>query len=118
MESKDRITTEDLRKKFKNQFDLVNYAIKLAENMILTGRAARVEIDAESRALQILEEISAGKDMFDEVPALVERQFDDRHTEHHNVSVARQQAAASRQKTDLHNKSAPKKLQKPRKSFT
>ena len=114
MESKDRITTENLRKKFKNQFDLVNYAIKLAENMILTGRAARVEIDAESRALQILEEISAGQDRFDEVPTPVERQFEDRHTEHHNVSVARQQATASRQKSEQQNKSTHKK---PRKAF-
>lgn len=111
MESKDHITTEDLRRKFKNQFDLVNYAIKLAENMILTGRAARVEVDAESRALQILEEISAGKDMFDEVPIPVERHFEDRNTEHHNASVSRQHAANARSKSDYNNKSQKKSRQ-------
>lgn len=68
MESKESLTNEKLRKKFKSQFELVNYAIKLAENMIKTGREPRVEIEGQNRALQIITEIQDGKDQFDEIP--------------------------------------------------
>ncbi|MBA3816900.1 MAG: hypothetical protein H0X29_10365 [Parachlamydiaceae bacterium] len=68
MESKIPLTNEKVRKKFKSQFDLVNYAIKLAENMIRTGRDCRVKIDSQNRALQILTEIIHDKDQFDEIP--------------------------------------------------
>lgn len=68
MEFKDRLTNEKLRKKFKSQFDLVRYAISLAENMILTGRETRIKTDVQNRAMQILEEIALGKDKFDEIP--------------------------------------------------
>lgn len=71
MESKEHITNEELRKKFKNQFELVNYAIKLAENMIYTGREARTESGLENRAMQVLEEITSGKDKFVEIPAVL-----------------------------------------------
>ena len=50
-----------MTKKFKSSFDLVNYAIKLAENMIKTGRDARVKSDVQNRAMLILEEIRRGK---------------------------------------------------------
>lgn len=66
-EPKTRLTNENLNKKFKSQFDLVNYAIKLAENMIHTGRESRVKTEMQNRAMQILEEIAHGKDQFDEV---------------------------------------------------
>jgi hypothetical protein len=68
MEKKIPLTNEKVRKKFKSQFDLVNYAIKLAENMIRTGRDCRVKIDSQNRALQILSEIIQDKDQFDEIP--------------------------------------------------
>jgi hypothetical protein len=71
MEFKKRITNEDLRKKFKSQFELVKYAISLAENMILTGREPRAKIEGQNRAMQILEEIVTGKDKFDEIPVAV-----------------------------------------------
>lgn len=66
---KDRVhlTNEVLRDRFKNSFDLVNYAIKLAENMIRTGREARVKSDVQNRAMLILEEIYEGKDQLDQV---------------------------------------------------
>lgn len=69
MEKKGKIhlTNENMAKKFKSNFDLVNYAIKLAENMIRTGRDARVKSDVQNRALLILEEIHEGKDQFDEI---------------------------------------------------
>ncbi|MFI0435229.1 MAG: hypothetical protein ACH350_05815 [Parachlamydiaceae bacterium] len=71
MEKKGKIhlTNEDVKKKFKSSFDLVNYAIKLAENMIETGRDARVKSDVQNRAMLILEEIEEGKDKFDEIVA-------------------------------------------------
>lgn len=61
------LTNEDLSKKFRNNFELVNYAIKLAENMIRTGRDARVKSDVQNRAMLVLEEIGEGKDHFDEI---------------------------------------------------
>lgn len=67
MESKEQLTNEKIRKKFASQFDLVNYAIRLAENMIYTGRDARVKIDSQNRSLQVLTEILNDKDRFDEI---------------------------------------------------
>ena len=61
------LTNEETIKKFKSSFELVNYAIKLAENMIHTGRDARVKSDVQNRAMLILEEIHEGKDHFDEI---------------------------------------------------
>lgn len=65
--SKGNITNEKLSKKFENNFDLVNYAISLAENMIKTGRDSRVKSDVQNRAMLILEEINQGKDHFDDI---------------------------------------------------
>lgn len=69
MEKKIKIslTNEEFRGKFKSSFDLVNYAIKLAENMIKSGRDTRVKSDVQNRAMLILEEIREGKDQFDEI---------------------------------------------------
>jgi hypothetical protein len=36
----DSLTTEKLRKKFKNNFDLCNFAINVARNSILAGQQA------------------------------------------------------------------------------
>lgn len=68
MDLKENLTTEQLRLKFKSQFELVNYSIRLAENMIKSGREPRVKIEKQSAAMQILAEIQAGKDQFDEIP--------------------------------------------------
>lgn len=67
MEKKNRFTNESVSKKFKSNFELVNYAILLAENMIKTGRDARVKSEIQNRAMLILEEINEGKDHFDEI---------------------------------------------------
>ena len=73
MEIKEPLTNEKVVKKFKSQFELVSYAIKLAENMIKTGRGPRVEIDNQNCALQVIAEIAQGKDLLDEiVPARTE----------------------------------------------
>lgn len=68
MEDNNQYTNEKLAKKFENNFDLVNYAISLAENMIQSGRDPRVrKPDMQNRAMLILEEIREGKDQFDEI---------------------------------------------------
>lgn len=65
-EAKGHITNETLGGKFKSQFKLVNYAIKLAENMIHSGRAPRIKrIDIQNPAAIILEELIQGKDQLD-----------------------------------------------------
>lgn len=64
---RDPMTNEKITKKFVSQFDLVNYAIRLAENMIQSGRDSRVRVDCLNRPLQILGEIALGKDVFDEI---------------------------------------------------
>lgn len=37
---KDSLTSESLRKKFKNNFDLCNFSISVARNVILSGEQA------------------------------------------------------------------------------
>lgn len=66
---KDHITNEELGKKFNSQFELVNYAMKLAENMILTGRRALPygSPDALNPATAAIIEIATGTDRFDEI---------------------------------------------------
>ena len=67
-ESKAKLTSEQIKGKFKSQFDLVNYAIRLAENMIKTGRETRVKSGEQNSAMQILAEITQGMDIFDDIP--------------------------------------------------
>jgi DNA-directed RNA polymerase subunit omega len=77
---KERLTNELLKHKFKSQFDLVRYAIRLAENMIKTGREPRVDIDIENPAMEILAEIIAGKDHFDEIIEVIPEQKEEQQT--------------------------------------
>lgn len=49
----DQLTTEQIRKKFKNNFDLCNFAINIARNMILSGNPATLDeilLNIEMRA--------------------------------------------------------------------
>ncbi len=66
MEQNQQLTNESISKKFTNQFDLVNYAIKIAENLIRTGREPKVKIDSENKAMQVLAEISSEMNMPEE----------------------------------------------------
>jgi hypothetical protein len=50
----DSLTTEALRKKFKNNFDLCNFSIQVGRNMILGG--------TQSTLAQILEEVDRKAD--------------------------------------------------------
>jgi hypothetical protein len=67
MASKDRLTTERLKKKFNSPFDLVNYSIKLAKDMIYTGRGCRVDTTVGNKAYQVLLEIAEDKDYLTEI---------------------------------------------------
>lgn len=68
-DSKDHLTNETLGGKFKSQFMLVNYAIKLADNMIRSGRSPRVKKnDTQNPAALVLEEIVQGKDQLVDIP--------------------------------------------------
>lgn len=69
LEKKKPLTNESVKSKFRSQFELVNYAIKLAEQMIHSGRAPYVSIDNLNPAVLIIEEIEMGKDkMLDILP--------------------------------------------------
>lgn len=68
MEHQEDLTNEQIKKKFKSQFELVGYAIKLAENMIQTGRGPRVKSDSQNVAIHILDEINSGLDKFEDIP--------------------------------------------------
>lgn len=37
------LTTEQLRKKFKNNFDLCNFSINIARNIIMSGTSATLD---------------------------------------------------------------------------
>lgn len=62
------LTNEKVSTKFKSQFELVNYAIRLAANAIKTGRDPRVRTESQNRALQALAEIVADVDYIDDIP--------------------------------------------------
>jgi len=68
MEHQEDLTNEQIKKKFKSQFELVGYAIKLAENMIQSGRGPRVKSDSQNVAIHILDEIKSGLDKFEDIP--------------------------------------------------
>ena len=62
----DNLTHEDLSKKFKNNFDLVIYAIKLAKNMIRSGREPSLYAPVQNKASIVLNEIEHGRDRFEQ----------------------------------------------------
>jgi DNA-directed RNA polymerase subunit K/omega len=65
--SRKNYTNDQLLQKFGSQFELVNYAIKLAENLIKSGRPPRITIDSENPALLVIAEIACSKDQFEEI---------------------------------------------------
>lgn len=65
---KETLTNEQLLKRFKNQFELVRYAISLAENTVQSGREPDVYTDSQNVAFMILAEIAANKEQFAEIP--------------------------------------------------
>ena len=71
------LTNEKLGKKFTNPFDLINYAIGIAKDMMVTGRDPRVKTDIRNRAVQVLMEIEQGKEKLEEVEAAPEAEVQD-----------------------------------------
>lgn len=61
------LTNETLSKKFVSQFDLVNFAIHVAKDMIKSGRETRARKEIQNRAQQILEEIVEDKVLLDDI---------------------------------------------------
>lgn len=59
------LTNETMRKRFKNQFVMVNYAIKLTQNKILEGREGI--LDSENPVNITIEEIQEQKDLPEEI---------------------------------------------------
>lgn len=64
---RDQLTNEVVSKKFTNQFEMVNFAIKMATQKLKSGRACRVKTDVENQVYQVLEEIAAGKELLEDV---------------------------------------------------
>lgn len=67
MVKKEPLTTEHLKKDFPSSFELVNYSIKQAKDMIKSDRQCRVTTPIHNRAYQILLEIACHKDFFENI---------------------------------------------------
>ncbi|NGX57311.1 MAG: hypothetical protein K940chlam3_00201 [Chlamydiae bacterium] len=67
MEFDTSLTNEKIKKKFKSQFELVNYLINQARDMIKSGRQSRVDVDSDNVAVNIVAEFIAGKDQPEEL---------------------------------------------------
>ncbi len=67
MERHEFLTNESVSKKFNNMFDLVNYSIGLATQLIKTGRAPRTRVDSDNPAVIIIEELQDGKDLWEDL---------------------------------------------------
>lgn len=61
-------TNEKLSKRFKSNFELVNYAIHLAEDRIRAGRDAH-EISNENLVISVVKDLVTGKEIL--VPVMV-----------------------------------------------
>src|SRR5690242_11070900 len=68
LDYKDQLTNEELLKRIKNQFELVRYAIQLAENTIRSGREPSLSHDSQNVAYQILAEIASHTEHFEDIP--------------------------------------------------
>lgn len=63
MEYKDSLTGEKLRKRFDSSFELVNYAITVAKNLIRSGRAPTVSTEVQNPSFQVLSEIAENREI-------------------------------------------------------
>ncbi|MBS0634825.1 MAG: hypothetical protein JSR37_05125 [Verrucomicrobia bacterium] len=71
LDYKDQLTNEKLLKRFNNQFELVRYAIQVAENTIRSGRELDIWADSQNVSYLILSEIAANKEEFVEIPEVI-----------------------------------------------
>lgn len=86
VEFKDTLTSEQLLKRFKNQFELVRYAIQLAENTVRSGRETEVYTDSQNVAYQILAEIATNREQFAEIPVTSTLPMTKSHEKSHEPS--------------------------------
>ena len=88
---KSSLTIEPLGEKFESNFELVNYAIELAKNIVVSGRECRVSTKVQNPAYWVLLEIESGKDVLEDIiseegqeegskDALVKRVMDNKKT--------------------------------------
>lgn len=68
MNKHEHLTNERLRNMFENQFELVNYAIKLAEYFIKSGKEPFAYQTNQNLVTKILKIIESGKDRYREMP--------------------------------------------------
>lgn len=61
-------TNEKLAKKFKSSFELVNYAILMAEEKIRSGRDSHA-IDSDNLVITVMKDLAAGKDIL--IPIII-----------------------------------------------
>lgn len=68
-ESFHSLTSESLCRRFNSTFDLVNYAIGMAEEVVLSGKTGALDPEQCSWSIPglVLEAISEGKDQIDDV---------------------------------------------------
>lgn len=68
MNKHEHLTNERLRNLFDNQFELVNYAIKLAEYFIKSGKEPFAYQTNQNLATKILRIVESGKGRFRDLP--------------------------------------------------
>ncbi len=65
-------TNEKIAKRFKSNFELVNYAIHLAEDRIRAGRDIH-EIGNENLVVSVVKDLATGKDILIPIVTVVEK---------------------------------------------
>lgn len=75
MTFKKYLTNEKIKKEFDSQFDMVNYMIHQARDMIKTGRGPRVPTDSDNIAVNTIKECALGKNRFEE-PEIIEKEVE------------------------------------------
>lgn len=64
----ENLTNEKIKQRFTSQFELVGYAIRLADNMSKTGRGGKLSLESQNLAINVIDEINAGMDKFEDIP--------------------------------------------------
>jgi hypothetical protein len=69
---KKQLTNEKLAKRFGSLFDLVNYAIEIAQGRVHSGRTDEVRHGVRNPAYQILADISSNRERIEDILESVE----------------------------------------------
>lgn len=85
MDVEENLTNEGIMKRRESTFDLVNYAIKVAENMIQSGREPMVRTHSQNVPMYVLAEIANHKEVFADI---VERRPYNEEPRHHRRESA------------------------------